>query len=274
MQMSWFSNTFRSFRSFQYLWVFSSWNWDDPVLQLVERCRNHQLAESRLPQFFSCPVQLQGHEWDRFFLQAVSLTVLWLKTRVVWPTSPPATNPSCSMTEDHSDWLKFAASCMSDVQWEVAAIRPEAVLSHRSCPWGGHLIKMETTTLGEFRHPGSLPPGSLMLCPTERPKAMGKSYRNAIASGLHYQTISNHAFFSTGQGMLAFPWSFISKFQDFQDRQAYQLTPRQLLFVPSVCLKPNDPMSNNIVPNNPSSNINEGNVNIFLVGKQRSVGQV
>ena len=53
-----------------------------------------------------------------------------------------------SMADDHSDWLKFAASCMSDVQWEVAAIRPEAVLSHRSCPWGGHLIKLEAKTLG------------------------------------------------------------------------------------------------------------------------------
>jgi hypothetical protein len=56
----------------------------------------------------------------------------------------------CSMTEDHSDWLNFAASCMSDVQWEVAAIRPEAVLSHRSCPWGGHLIKLEAKTLSQF----------------------------------------------------------------------------------------------------------------------------
>ena len=54
------------------------------------------------------------------------------------------------MIEDHSDWLNFATSCMSDVQWEVAAIRPEAVLSHRSCPWGGHLIRVEAKMLGQF----------------------------------------------------------------------------------------------------------------------------
>jgi len=54
------------------------------------------------------------------------------------------------MAEDHSDWLNFAASCMSDVQWEVAAIRPDAVLSHRSCPWGGHLIRLDAKTLGIF----------------------------------------------------------------------------------------------------------------------------
>ena len=33
---------------------------------------------------------------------------------------------------------------MSDEQWEVATKTPEAVLSHRSCPWGGHLIKIES----------------------------------------------------------------------------------------------------------------------------------
>ena len=36
---------------------------------------------------------------------------------------------------------------MSDEQWEVATKTPEAVLSHRSCPWGGHLIKIESKTL-------------------------------------------------------------------------------------------------------------------------------
>ena len=57
-----------------------------------------------------------------------------------------------SMAEDHSDWLNFAAACMSDVQWEVAAIRPDAMLSHRSCPWGGHLIRLDSKTLGYTWH--------------------------------------------------------------------------------------------------------------------------
>ena len=52
------------------------------------------------------------------------------------------------VADNHGAWLKFAPSFMSDEQWEVAAKTPEAVLSHRSCPWGGHLIKIDSTTLG------------------------------------------------------------------------------------------------------------------------------
>ena len=51
------------------------------------------------------------------------------------------------VADNHGAWLKFAPSCMSDEQWEVAAETPEAVLSHRSCPWGGHLIKIDSKTL-------------------------------------------------------------------------------------------------------------------------------
>jgi len=49
--------------------------------------------------------------------------------------------------DNHGEWMKFARCCMSDADWEVAANRPEAILSHRSCPWGGHLIKIESTNL-------------------------------------------------------------------------------------------------------------------------------
>eukprot|EP00438_Fugacium_kawagutii_P009164 Skav206205 [mRNA] locus=scaffold1844:402003:407561:- [translate_table: standard] len=49
--------------------------------------------------------------------------------------------------EDHSAWLDIAASCVSDVQWDVLASRPAAVLSHRPCPWGGQLIKIDAKTL-------------------------------------------------------------------------------------------------------------------------------
>ena len=51
------------------------------------------------------------------------------------------------VADNHGAWLKFAPSFMSDEQWEVAAKTPEAVLSHRSCPWGGHLIKIDSKTL-------------------------------------------------------------------------------------------------------------------------------
>lgn len=41
---------------------------------------------------------------------------------------------------------------MSDSDWEVADARPDASLSHRSCPWGGHLIKID------LKMPGYDPP--------------------------------------------------------------------------------------------------------------------
>ena len=36
---------------------------------------------------------------------------------------------------------------MSDAGWEVAARTPDVLLSHRSCPWGGHLIKVESKNI-------------------------------------------------------------------------------------------------------------------------------
>ena len=49
-------------------------------------------------------------------------------------------------------------------QTQVAAESSEAVVSHRSSPWGGHLIKMEVPTLGcgAFRQPFWSPAGALL----------------------------------------------------------------------------------------------------------------
>eukprot|EP00435_Cladocopium_sp_Y103_P030173 s1457_g7.t1 len=77
------------------------------------------------------------------------------------------------MAADHSDWLNFAASCMSDVQWEVAAIRPDAVLSHRSCPWGGHLIKMDSKNVFIQNAPSD--PADILVRPEVRDMSLGKS---------------------------------------------------------------------------------------------------
>eukprot|EP00438_Fugacium_kawagutii_P026614 Skav209601 [mRNA] locus=scaffold1634:63231:65021:- [translate_table: standard] len=38
---------------------------------------------------------------------------------------------------------------MSDATWKVAAKTQDVVLSHRSCPWGGQLVKIESRTLGD-----------------------------------------------------------------------------------------------------------------------------
>eukprot|EP00438_Fugacium_kawagutii_P029575 Skav212239 [mRNA] locus=scaffold4106:82972:86749:+ [translate_table: standard] len=40
-------------------------------------------------------------------------------------------------------WLGLASSCMSDSLWELIVKSPEASLSHRACPWGGHLVKFD-----------------------------------------------------------------------------------------------------------------------------------
>ena len=56
------------------------------------------------------------------------------------------------VADNHGAWLKFVPSSMLDEQWEVAAKTPEAVLSHRSCPWGGHLIKIDSKTLDTSRY--------------------------------------------------------------------------------------------------------------------------
>ena len=32
---------------------------------------------------------------------------------------------------------------MSPEGWDTALARPKAQLSHRTCPWGGHLIKFD-----------------------------------------------------------------------------------------------------------------------------------
>ena len=47
---------------------------------------------------------------------------------------------------DNHKWFDFASTCMSDSTWEVAVKRPASVLSHRTCPWGGHLIRFDNRT--------------------------------------------------------------------------------------------------------------------------------
>jgi len=68
--------------------------------------------------------------------------------------------------EDHSAWLDIAASCVSDVQWDVLASRPAAVLSHRPCPWGGQLIKIDAKDI--FIQDAPEDPATLFVRPEVR----------------------------------------------------------------------------------------------------------
>lgn len=109
------------------------------VAHLSQRCRAY-IFKSFFCMLFHChsasclPLLLgPSHPWV-WVCQHRSYSIL-------------AHTTSSSMADNYCEWLNFAGSCMSDEQWEVATKTPEAVLSHRSCPWGGHLIKIESKTL-------------------------------------------------------------------------------------------------------------------------------
>lgn len=51
----------------------------------------------------------------------------------------PPHSPPLAMQE----WFQAIPEVLSSTSWELALARPKAQLWHRSCPWGGHLIKFD-----------------------------------------------------------------------------------------------------------------------------------
>lgn len=49
--------------------------------------------------------------------------------------------------EGVEEWFQIPGLVWSDEGWEVAMARPLTKLSHRSCPWGGHLIRFSVKHL-------------------------------------------------------------------------------------------------------------------------------
>lgn len=49
--------------------------------------------------------------------------------------------------EGVEEWFEIPGLVWSDEGWEVALARPLAKLQHRSCPWGGHLIRFSVKHL-------------------------------------------------------------------------------------------------------------------------------
>ena len=41
------------------------------------------------------------------------------------------------------EWFQAMPEVLTPVSWSLALARPNAQLWHRSCPWGGHLIKFD-----------------------------------------------------------------------------------------------------------------------------------
>lgn len=75
-------------------------------------------------------------------LLCLLLAVSLLVTR---PRPPPPHSSQVSAmvasTERVRAWFELAQSCMSEDSWKVATEIPDASLSHRSSPLGGHLVK-------------------------------------------------------------------------------------------------------------------------------------
>jgi len=85
--------------------------------------------------------------------------------------------------ENHGVWLNFASQCMSDEQWEVAATTREAILSHRSCPWGGHLIKVESRNV--FIQNAPEDPCDLFVRPEVRAMSQGPMEMTLKCKSIH-----------------------------------------------------------------------------------------
>eukprot|EP00434_Breviolum_minutum_P006348 symbB.v1.2.005601.t1/scaffold326.1/size228935/23 len=85
--------------------------------------------------------------------------------------------------ENYGVWLNFASQCMSDEQWEVAATTREAILSHRSCPWGGHLIKLECRSV--FIQNAPKDPCDLFVRPEVRAMSKGPMELTLKCKSIH-----------------------------------------------------------------------------------------
>lgn len=68
-------------------------------------------------------------------------------------------------------WLGLAASCMSDSLWQLAVHLPEKTLSHRACPWGGHLVRFDSRNI--FIQAAPQDPSGVMVRPEVRGRHRG-----------------------------------------------------------------------------------------------------
>lgn len=75
-------------------------------------------------------------------------------------------------TPDGSNaWFGLAASCMSDSLWQLAVHLPETTLSHRACPWGGHLVRFDSRNI--FIQAAPKDPSGVMVRPEVRGRYSG-----------------------------------------------------------------------------------------------------
>eukprot|EP00435_Cladocopium_sp_Y103_P021817 s1500_g5.t1 len=70
-------------------------------------------------------------------------------------------------------WLGLATSCMSESLWKVAVHLPETTLSHRACPWGGHLVRFDSRNI--FIEAAPEDPSGVLVRPEVRGRYTGAS---------------------------------------------------------------------------------------------------
>ena len=60
--------------------------------------------------------------------------------------------------------IRQLPGCLSDSLWELAVKHHETSLSHRTCPWGGHLLKFDSRTPGPTPASKSFTGGGFTSC--------------------------------------------------------------------------------------------------------------
>eukprot|EP00434_Breviolum_minutum_P030267 symbB.v1.2.026772.t1/scaffold2699.1/size140064/7 len=78
----------------------------------------------------------------------------------------PGDLENITMEDGCSAWFDLASSCLSDSLWELAVKHHETSLSHRTCPWGGHLLKFDSRNL--FIQDAPVDPSHLFVRPEVR----------------------------------------------------------------------------------------------------------
>lgn len=92
------------------------------------------------------------------------------------------------------EWFQAMPEVLTSVSWSLALARPKAQLWHRSCPWGGHLIKFDLKGIQIRDAPEKT--GNLIVRPEVRAVASG-------VKGIGVETLINRSeFVAPGEAIL------------------------------------------------------------------------
>ena len=75
-------------------------------------------------------------------LQYISVWYICIHVLYSYTTVTPM--PRCHKGMPSAGPATTVPGCMSDSLWQLAVHLPEKTLSHRACPWGGHLVRFDS----------------------------------------------------------------------------------------------------------------------------------